>query len=199
LRFWSTLEMSLSAYISHVCLTSPAPKSPLRLDDEPALLEAAAAAAAAAASSSAAGAASAAASVSGAAGALPSQPPPSALPAVLRDMGALLTHADGLVRRRATAALAALLEGEIRDGRGYPHAALAAFFCGRLSDYPSVGPCLRALAALLQREAEDGGAGDGGEDAGDGRRLASSARAVSAALLAEVNVQAMEQPLRAAA
>ena len=180
---------TLSAFIANVCLTSPAPKSPLRLDDEPALLEAAAAAA---------GAAALAAASAGADAPAPT-PAPSALPAVLRDMGALLTHADGLVRRRATAALAALLEGEIRDGRGYPHAALAAFFCGRLSDYPSVGPCLRALAALLQREAEDGGAGDGGEDAGDGRRLASSARAVSAALLAEVNVQAMEQPLRAAA
>lgn len=146
------------------------------------------------------------------------------MPDLIRQMGPYLTHSDALVRRRATNVLACVLEhvliAEMGDGSASvsggcsgsvdgtasgcsataaPNthsssvnlAPLLTFFCSRLGDYPSIGPCLRALSAIadaVPAQAADSAPGTSG--------VRGAAVVIAKALFAELNVQAMEQPLR---
>ena len=135
------------------------------------------------------------------------------LGALLVALGAPLTSADGHVRRRATALMAAALERAAEPALlARPRArlrTLLAFVLERLaSDFPSALPLLRACRTLLRASAAadadagaSAGAGASGGEGGDAG-LAGVAEDVPAAvaicrtLFREVNVRACEQPLR---
>jgi hypothetical protein len=113
-------------------------------------------------------------------------------------LGGVLTHEDPLVRRRGALLLASAVAAVARTGGREAMAAdpslnspervrvLLAFFADRLSDYPSVGPCLLGCRALLEDVCERH------------PDLAPAAAAVPVcrALFAEVPVQTLELPLR---
>lgn len=104
---------------------------------------------------------------------------------LLRQVGDYLTNADANVRRLCTGLLADILSRAHNLGLEASEAThMCSFFCSRLGDYPSVGPCLRALTALLRRHGH----------AVDGR----CAPAIADAVFKEVHVPAMEQKLRQA-
>ena len=140
-------------------------------------------------------------------GALADSLPATSLTAITTALGPQLTSEDGLLRRRATALLAGLLEvlcplpapgaagaggGGSGGGGGYLHerapavCVLLDFFLERFSDFPSLLPALRATRALL-RVIES--------------RPAMRPRAaveVARALFRELHVQAAEQGTRQA-
>lgn len=102
-------------------------------------------------------------------------------------MGAYLVHEESGIRGRASGLLADVLARLVEEGVALtPSSAhhLCAFFVKRLADYPSVGPCLRALLSLFRMT---------------GATSAEDVTVTLKELFKELHVPALEQGLRQAA
>jgi len=104
---------------------------------------------------------------------------------LLRGMGTYLTHTETHIRRLSTL----LLADTLACAKGLKLTAAEAthvcqFFCRRLADYPSVGPCLKALTAFARHHADV--------------LEAECAPRVAKQVFKAVHVPAMEQQLRMA-